>query len=352
MVNHEIYMQRCLELAALGAGNVAPNPMVGCVIVLDNIIIGEGYHKKYGEHHAEVNAINSVLDKSNLSKATLYVNLEPCAHFGKTPPCADLILQYKIATVVLGSRDVNPLVAGKGIEKLKNNSVNIIENILVDECLLLNKRFFTFFQKTRPYVILKWAQTHDGFIGKSTTNNKPLAVAERQISNDFSNRLVHKMRSQEAAIMVGKNTVLADNPSLTVRHWKGKNPVRVIIDKQLTLNTNFKVFNTEAPTIIFNELKNETINHLQYIKINKNDSNTSHYLSLLYELKIQSIIIEGGSMLLQSFIDDNNWDEALVIQSATNWKEGVKAPILKNSILKKSCHLKADQLFYYQHNIN
>lgn len=343
-------MKRCLELAALGAGNVAPNPMVGCVIVFNNKIIGEGYHQKYGEHHAEVNAINSVIDKSNLSKATLYVNLEPCAHFGKTPPCADLILTYKIPMVVVGCRDVNPLVAGKGIEKLKSNGVNVIENILVDDCLALNKRFFTFFQKRRPYVILKWAQTHDGFIGKNSINNQPLASAERQISNDFSNRLVHKMRSQEAAIMVGKNTVLADNPSLAVRHWKGKNPVRVIIDKQLTLNPNFKVFNEEVPTIIFNELKNETINHLQYIKIN--GSSTSHYLSLLYNLKIQSIIIEGGSLLLQSFIDENNWDEALVIQSQTIWNEGVKAPVLKNFSLKKSDHLNTDQLFYYQHNLH
>ncbi|MGC4038923.1 MAG: bifunctional diaminohydroxyphosphoribosylaminopyrimidine deaminase/5-amino-6-(5-phosphoribosylamino)uracil reductase RibD [Chitinophagaceae bacterium] len=256
---HEKYMQRCLQLAALGAGFVAPNPMVGAVLVYNNRIIGEGWHQKYGEAHAEVNCINSVIqeDKQFISSSVLYVSLEPCAHHGKTPPCADLIIRDKIPKVVIGCRDPFKEVDGKGIEKLKQAGVEVVLNVLEKECTELNKRFFTFYTKHRPYIILKWAQTNDLRI--SSGNDERLLI-----SNEFSNRLVHKWRSEEAAILVGTNTAMSDDPELTTRLWSGPSPVRLVIDMELKLPLSLKIFNNSSRTIVFNKIKHEDSGNISY----------------------------------------------------------------------------------------
>src|ERR1051326_7252758 len=258
-VNHEKYMKRCLELAEKGFGKVAPNPMVGSVIVCDNKIIGEGHHKKFGEAHAEVNAINSVKDKSLLKKSTLYVNLEPCSHFGKTAPCADLIIRYKIKYVVIGSIDTNPLVAGRGIQKLVSVGIDVMVGILEDECKELNKRFFTFYEKKQPYIILKWAETADGFIGIKNERLK--------ITTEKANKVVHQWRSEEQVIMVGTNTALCDNPKLTTRLVKGKNPLRVVVDEKLNIPYKFHLLDKKIPTIVFTAKKKSSAKNLEYVKI-------------------------------------------------------------------------------------
>jgi riboflavin biosynthesis protein RibD len=285
----EQYMSRCLQLAKQGAGMVAPNPMVGAVLVYEGRIIGEGYHGKYGEAHAEVNCINSVrnTDRHLIEKSILYVSLEPCNHYGKTPPCSELIIEKKIPKVVIGCMDVYKEVAGKGILKLRNAGVEVVTEVLEKECLELNKRFFTFHQKFRPYIILKWAQSVNGKIG---CKNERIFI-----SNEYSNRLVHKWRSEEPAILVGTNTALQDNPSLTVRLWHGKNPVRIIIDKELNLPSTLNVFNPDAKTIIYNFIKNSTEKNLVYIKLEV-ENFLNQILDSLFEMNIQSLIIEGGSV--------------------------------------------------------
>lgn len=336
---HEHFMQRCLQLAQLGLGNVAPNPMVGCVIVYENKIIGEGYHHHYGEAHAEVNAINSVHNKSLLPESTLYVNLEPCAHFGKTPPCADLIIKYKIKTVVIGCGDPFESVNGKGIEKLKAAGIEVITDVLQTESLELNKRFFTFHLKKRPYIILKWAQSADGFIGAATPNNHAettttTTTTTQWISNALSRKLVHKWRSEEQAILIGTNTALIDNPTLNTRDWQGKSPLRIILDKSLRLPTTLAVFKQDYPTLIFNAIKNEEQANLHYLKINFDNVMTA-MLHYLYEKQIQSVIVEGGSVLLDSFIEAGLWDEARIFKSTMQLNDGVKAPIIKATIENK-----------------
>lgn len=318
-------MSRCIQLAKLGAGNVAPNPMVGAVLVYENKIIGEGYHQKFGEAHAEVNCVNSVgkENKSLIEKSTMYVSLEPCAHHGKTPPCSDLIIREKIKKVIIGCQDIYKEVAGKGIEKLLNAGVEVVTGVLEDECKELNKRFFTFHQKRRPYIILKWAQSANGKIGSD--NDERILI-----SNDYSNRLVHKWRSEEAAILVGTNTVLKDNPSLTTRLWKGKNPVRIVIDKELKIPSSSKIFDEEAKTIIFNLLKSSTEKNIQFIKVS-HENFIKEILDSLYESDIQSVLVEGGTKTLQFFINAHLWDEARVI---TNEKmiieNGMAAPEMKD----------------------
>jgi diaminohydroxyphosphoribosylaminopyrimidine deaminase / 5-amino-6-(5-phosphoribosylamino)uracil reductase len=301
-------MHRALQLAKLGAGNVAPNPMVGCVIVHENEIIGEGWHQKYGEAHAEVNAINSVFEIVNLSESTVYVSLEPCSHFGKTPPCADLLIEKKVKKVVICNLDPNPLVAGKGIEKLKNAGIAVETGVLEKEGRELNKRFFTFIEKKRPYIILKWAQTSDGFMAGE--NGVPI-----QISNEFSSKLVHKMRAENAAIMVGTNTVQNDNPSLTTRNWQGKNPIRILIDKQLRFKQTMNIFNEESESLIYNLHGDGKIANAEYIKLPETDDFLKDLIQDLYNRNIQSILVEGGTILLESFIKLGLWDEALVIVS-------------------------------------
>ena len=345
MNDDEKYISRCIQLAKLAAGNVAPNPMVGAVLIFENKIIGEGYHQKYGEAHAEVNCINNVdeKDKSLIPKSILYVSLEPCAHHGKTPPCADLIIKNKIKKVVIGCQDVYKEVAGKGIEKIQNAGVEVITGILEKECKDLNKRFFTFHQKQRPYIILKWAQSANGKTGSN--NNQRILI-----SNDYSNHLVHKWRSEEAAIFIGTNTALRDKPFLTTRLWKGNNPVRIVIDKELKLPLGANLFSKETNTIIFNFVTNSIEENLNFIKINKENSLQEMLLSL-YQLNIQSVLVEGGAKTLQSFIDQDFWDEARVI---TNEKmvieNGIAAPEMRDFLFVTQEKYFNDRINYYQNN--
>ena len=344
MNTQEAYMKRCLQLAAKGMGSVAPNPMVGCVIVYQDKIIGEGYHQKYGEAHAEVNAINAVEDKELLKNVTLYVNLEPCSHYGKTPPCADLIIEHKIPYVIIGSIDTNSLVAGKGIEKLAKAGTDVKIGVLEKECKELNKRFFTFYDKKRPYIILKWAQTKNGFIdNKRTEDNIGNAL---QITNRESKILVHKWRSEEQAIMVGTNTTLLDNPQLTVREVNGKNPLRITIDKWLRIPKSYHLFDKSTPTLVFTAIDMLSENNLEYVKIDFDKDVIMQISNELYKRNIQSLIVEGGELLLKSFIESNCWDEARVFISDITIGRGVNAPILNGNPVSKE-NIKDDKLWIY-----
>jgi len=320
---HEKFMKRCLELASKGLGKVSPNPLVGSVIVHENKIIGEGYHTAFGNPHAEVEAIRSVENKSLLANSTLYVNLEPCNHFGKTPPCTDLILENKIPEVVICNFDPNPLVAGKGIARLKEKGVKVTQGILEKDGLFLNRRFFTFHSKKRPYIILKWAQTKDGLIDKIRENDE---IMIHKISSDFSHQLSHQWRSVEDAILVGKNTVLKDNPQLTTRLIKGKNPIRIFIDKNLEARLDSKIYSSDSKTIILNSIKEEEQGHLYFHKMDFNIISPEKISSFLYSKNIQSVIIEGGAYTLQQFINAGIWDEARVFTSNIEWKKGINAP--------------------------
>lgn len=340
-MNHEQYMSRCLQLALKGAGSVAPNPMVGAVLVHSNRIIGEGWHQRYGEAHAEVNCIASVKDEdqSLIASSVLYVSLEPCAHFGKTPPCADLIVQHKIPTVVIGCRDSYKEVAGKGIEKLKANGVDVTVGILEQECRELNRRFFTFHEQQRPYIILKWAQSSDHKIGG--TGERVL------ISNEYSNRRVHQWRSEEAAILVGTNTALADNPSLTTRLYPGRSPLRLVIDKQLKLPASLHLLDGSQPTVVFNQVKEED-GIARYKKI-KEDDFIKGMLQALYEMKVQGVLVEGGSQLLQSFIDAGYWDEArVIVNNDLQIGEGTAAPVLSGAKKTAEEQFFSDTIIYYR----
>jgi diaminohydroxyphosphoribosylaminopyrimidine deaminase/5-amino-6-(5-phosphoribosylamino)uracil reductase len=330
---HETYMKRCLEQAARGLGGVAPNPMVGCVITCDGKIIGEGYHQAFGQAHAEVNAIESVENKELLKKATLYVNLEPCSHFGKTPPCADLIIQHHIPYVVIGSIDSNSVVSGKGIEKLAKAGIDVKVGILENECKNLNKRFFTFHEKKRPYVILKWAQSIDGFIDADRNESSP--GKPMQISNSDSRKLLHQWRSEEQAIMVGTNTALLDNPHLTVREVSGKNPLRITIDKWLRIPKEYHLFDKTTPTLIFTSADEISSANLEYIKIDFEQPVIGQLLNELANRNIQSLLVEGGEQLLNSFIESNLWDEARVFISDKKIEKGVNAPILRLEPISK-----------------
>lgn len=338
-------MHRCIELAWLSAGNAAPNPMVGAVLVYDDRIIGEGYHRKYGEAHAEVNCINSVseADTHLVEKSTLYVSLEPCAHFGKTPPCADLIIEKKIPLVVIGCRDSFEQVNGKGIQQLLAAGINVITPVLEKQALELNKRFFTFHNRQRPYIILKWAQTVNGKIA----NND---YSRLLISNEITNREVHKWRSREAAILVGTNTALHDDPSLTTRLWHGNNPVRLVIDRYLKLPSTLNLFDGTVKTIIFNTIQHLEKNNCLYYKISNDQPIVSQLLEALYQLNIQSVLVEGGTRLLQSFIEEDYWDEATVItNTGLAIQNGIQAPLLSNVEKLSGQKIYADTIEYYKH---
>lgn len=347
-------MQRCLQLAVMGAGHVAPNPMVGAVLVYDGRIIGEGYHMQYGEPHAEVNCISSVADDDvlHIADSVLYVSLEPCVHFGITPPCTDLIISNKIPSVVIGCRDSFPAVDGKGIEKLKAAGVNVVSGVLEKECLELNKRFFTFHDLKRPYIILKWAQSADGKIaplkpprGEDSGHS---SVERFHISNEFTNRLVHKWRSEEAAIMVGTNTALNDDPSLTTRLWPGKDPVRIVIDKALKLPGNLKLFNKKSRTIVFNNKKQDNDTMLSYCLLDKNKEVLSQIMEELYKERLLSVMVEGGAKLLQSFINAGLWDEARVISNQELViGNGVVVPALKKYKLIKEEKIDTDIISFF-----
>ncbi|WP_374951016.1 bifunctional diaminohydroxyphosphoribosylaminopyrimidine deaminase/5-amino-6-(5-phosphoribosylamino)uracil reductase RibD [Mucilaginibacter sp.] len=327
MATHEIYMQRCLELAALGAGWVSPNPMVGAVIVHEGKVIGEGYHQRYGKAHAELNAVNMVISKYDnhidlLKDSTIYVSLEPCAHYGKTPPCADLIIKHRIKTVVVGCRDPFPAVDGKGIEKLMNASIEVITGVLEHECQWLNRRFFTRVQKQRPYIILKWAQTADGYFA-------PANGSQYWITGPAAKKMVHAWRAEEDAILLGKNTALADNPQLNVRLVDGKSPKRVVIDRRLELNAGLNVFDQTVETLVFNEIKTDIDGRIKYIALEDFDRYVPQYILFqLYLQDIQSVIIEGGAHTLQTFIQDGLWDEARIFTGKTVLTNGIKSPFV------------------------
>ena len=329
MSEKKLYMQRCIELARNGMGAVSPNPMVGAVIVCDGKIIGEGYHERYGNQHAEVNAIHSVLSnysdgEERLKCSALYVNLEPCAHYGKTPPCTDLIINHGIPRVVIGCRDPFDKVNGKGIEKLEANAIQVVSGVLEKECLDLNKRFFTRVLKQRPYIILKWAQTDDQFFA-------PANGSQKWISSQEAKRLVHKWRSEEDAVLVGKATALADNPQLNTREWEGgRNPVRIVIDRKLELPHNLHLFDQRQKTLVFNELKTETAGNIKYLQPDDFDNYLPQMIAYqLYMMDIQSVIVEGGARTLDLFINNNMWDEARIFTSKARWDDGIKAPELK-----------------------
>lgn len=309
-------MLRALQLAEIGRGNVSPNPMVGCVIVHNNLIIGEGWHKKYGDWHAEVNAVNSVKDKTLLAEATAYVTLEPCSHFGKTPPCADLLVKHRLKKVVICNHDPFSLVAGKGIQKLLDAGVEVVAGVLEEKGRQLNARFFTVVEKNRPYIILKWAETADGFIAGEN-------FEQIKISNALSHKLSHKWRSEEDAIMVGTNTALHDNPQLNVREWTGRNPVRIVIDKNNRLPQSLNIFDGSQKTLIFSSID---------------------------EVEgVASIIVEGGTQLLKSFIDANFFDEIRVFRSQKQLKKGILAPVLpKNITIMSRQNLLSDELTIYE----
>jgi diaminohydroxyphosphoribosylaminopyrimidine deaminase/5-amino-6-(5-phosphoribosylamino)uracil reductase len=348
----ELYMNRCLFLARLG--KVAPNPVVGAVLVHQNRVIGEGYHKKFGDAHAEVNCIQSVTpsDLSNIPESTLFVSLEPCAHFGKTPPCADLIIESGIPKVVIGCRDPFLQVNGKGIEKLLSAGVEVVTGVLEKECLEINKRFFTFHTAHRPHITLKWAQTGDGKIANED-------YSRVHISNEYTNRLVHKWRSEAMAIVVGTNTALFDDPVLTTRLWPGANPIRIVVDLNLRLPARLKLFDEGVPTIIFNIHKHTLPDNVDssfikesgvgYYQVTEDVSLVSQMMHALYQMKIESILVEGGSFLLQSFIDDGLWDEAKIITNESLLLgAGLPAPVLKDAELVGSRSVSSDMIKLYK----
>lgn len=335
----EHFMTRALVLAERGRKSVSPNPMVGCVIVYKDTIIGEGFHQNFGGPHAEVNAINSLQDNSLLTDSTVYVTLEPCSHHGKTPPCSDLLIENQVKKVVVASGDPNPLVNGNGIRRLKRAGIEVVTGILEHEAVELNKRFYTFHQKKRPYVILKWAETSDGFIARENYNAK-------WISNAYSRQLVHKWRCEEDAILVGTKTAIHDNPSLTTRDWKGKNPVRILIDLELKVKNTHFLFDTNARTLVFNNKKSSKSNNIEWIQLSGTDPE-NEILNELHIRSIQSVLIEGGSFTLQRFIDQELWDEARVFRSTKNFGNGIKAPKL-NQNHSESRYIFDDQLFLYK----
>ncbi len=321
----EVFMHRAFELAVLGRGSVSPNPLVGCVIVHDNSIIGEGWHQRYGEAHAEVHAIEAVVNKTLLPQSTAYVTLEPCSHMGKTPPCADLLIKHKLKKVVVANVDSNPLVAGEGIKKMRAAGIEVISGILDKKGRELNARFFTFIEKKRPYIILKWAETRDGFIARENYDSK-------WISNVYSRQLVHKWRTEEDGIVVGSKTAMHDNPQLNVRDWSGKNPTRIMIDRFLKLDNTLHLLNGKEPTLYYNVLKNEAHHNLSLIRLDEDDF-LQNMLTDLFNRKTQSIIIEGGAQTLSYFIEANLWDEARIFIGTSSFGKGILAPRLHGNLL-------------------
>lgn len=338
-MNHTLYMSRALELAEWGRGYVSPNPMVGCVIVHEDRIIGEGWHREFGGPHAEVHAVNSVENQALLSESTVYVTLEPCAHWGKTPPCANLLVEKKVKKVIIAATDSNPLVGGKGIEILKNAGIAVETGVLEEESRWQNRRFFTQIEKQRPYVILKWAQTEDGLVARENFDSK-------WISNSQSRQLVHKWRAEEDAILVGKNTAAYDNPRLDVRDWVGKNPIRVVLDSHLGLPKNLNLFDQSIPTLIFNTVKSESIENLEWIRLS--EINPEVILKELHSRKIQSLIVEGGSQVLRQFIESGLWDEARVFTASAKFERGISSPIL-NQNPSETLSIGTDRLDIYYH---
>jgi diaminohydroxyphosphoribosylaminopyrimidine deaminase/5-amino-6-(5-phosphoribosylamino)uracil reductase len=343
MNDSTIYMRRCLELAEIASGFVAPNPMVGAVLVYDDRIIGEGYHQRFGEAHAEVNAINDAVQNGfaeKISQSTLYVSLEPCNHHGKTPPCSELIIRHRIPKVVIGCKDPFPDVNGTGINTLLKAGVDITTGILENECRNLNRRFMTYHEKKRPFILLKFAQTADGFLAPLTGDGK--------ISNENTDVLVHKWRSEEQAILVGKKTAMKDNPHLTVRKWRGNNPVRVVIDKQLEIPDTHNIYDKESQTIILNQKKNEFEGNIEFVTTKFLDL-PSEICNILFDRKVLSVMIEGGANILNQFIDKNLWDEARIIVSKKTFGNGLKAPEIPGDVID-SIKVETDKIIIKQNS--
>lgn len=338
-------MKRCIQLAKNGLGTTYPNPLVGSVIVHNNSLIGEGWHYQAGQPHAEVRAVNSVVDNALFSEATIYVSLEPCSHFGKTPPCADLIISKGIKKVVIGTTDPNPKVAGQGVKKLMEAGCDVVVGVLEKECSDLNKRFFTFQQKKRPFIILKWAQTADGFIAPETRDQQEPVW----ITNVFSRQLAHKLRAEEQAILVGANTVREDNPSLTTRDWYGTNPLRVVLDRKNTLNREVTIFRKDVATLIFTEQPAETIENTMFELLNFDKNIASNISESLYKKGVESLIVEGGAQTLQTFIDAGLWDEAVVFEGALTFGHGVKAPVFSGNLIGQT-EIAGDVLLHYKNS--
>ncbi|RFS19727.1 bifunctional diaminohydroxyphosphoribosylaminopyrimidine deaminase/5-amino-6-(5-phosphoribosylamino)uracil reductase RibD [Chitinophaga silvatica] len=341
---NEIFMHRCLELAAMGAGAVAPNPMVGAVLVHQGRIIGEGYHQQYGQAHAEVNCVHSVSenDKTLIPLATMYVSLEPCAHHGKTPPCADLIVAQGIKEVVIGCVDSFSAVAGKGIEKLEKAGIKVHTGILEKECREINRRFFTFHEKKRPYIILKWAQSTNGLIAGQ--DGAPV-----KISNSYTDRLVHKWRSEEMGILVGTRTAILDNPRLTNRLWTGKDPIRLVIDRVLKIPKHYHLWDGTVPTIFITAEDADTSGLTETMKLDFQEPFLTQLLHKLYERQIQSILVEGGSYILQQFISSGLWDESRIITGTVTLPHGLAAPILTGAKLYSTMQVHTDRIDFYHH---
>jgi diaminohydroxyphosphoribosylaminopyrimidine deaminase / 5-amino-6-(5-phosphoribosylamino)uracil reductase len=344
---HDTYISRCCDLALLGTGYTSPNPLVGAVIVYDNKIIGEGFHQQYGGHHAEVNAVNAVTDKSKLKESTLYVNLEPCSHKGKTPPCTDLIINSGIPEVVIGTIDPNPLVAGKGIKVLEQSGIKVYRDIGQKKCYELNKRFFTFHNRRRPYIILKWAQTSDGYI--DIIRNGQSDVQPTWISNDISRMIVHKWRSEEQAILVGTHTALMDNPRLNVRQWPGRSPLRMVIDRNLTLPGNLHLLDNSLPTIVFNAVKAQTEGITEYVQIDFSRNIIAGLLQFMYDRNIISVLIEGGQKTIAGFIEASLWDEARVFIGQKKFGNGRPAPLIAD-VSPEIYSIQEDVLLFYRNN--
>ena len=343
MNNHKKYIQRCIELAKKGLGTTYPNPFVGSVIVYGGKIIGEGWHRKAGTDHAEVVAINSVTDKQLLEESTLYVNLEPCSHFGKTPPCADLIIKYKIPNVVIGTTDPNPLVAGNGIKKLFDKGINVTVGVLEKECIELNKRFFTYVNQNRPYIILKWAQSADGFIAPSPqTRDTNSAV---WLSGERSRQLVHKWRTEENAIMIGTNTAVADNPQLTARDYFGNHPVRIVLDRSLRIPKENHIFDSHSKTIVVS-IEPCVHDHAFCETMDFAGDVVKQLLSIMYKHEITSVIIEGGTKTLQTFIDADIWDEMRIFRGELFLTDGIQAPSLKAKPVERAMVGKDELLIF------
>lgn len=328
MTKDEKYIARCIQLAKNACCNAAPNPMVGAVIVHNGIIIGEGYHIRCGEPHAEVNAIRSVKNEELLKEATIYVSLEPCSHYGKTPPCADLIIEKRIPEVVIGCMDPFSKVAGRGIEKLRKAGIKVTVGVLEEECQQLIRHFITFNTRKRPFITLKWAESADGFIDKNREGGSLVLL-----STPLTSMVVHKRRAEHSAILVGRKTALLDNPSLNTRNWFGKDPIRLVIDKNLTLPQQLHLFDGKVRTLIFTE-QIATSHHplVEYIRLDFTQNILPQMMDVLYNLKVQSLLVEGGTILLQSFINAGLWDEAYIETSPISLNEGVKAPILKGKL--------------------
>ncbi len=339
-----LYMQRALELAVLGLGTVSPNPVVGCVIVHENRIIGEGWHQKYGGPHAEVNAILSVREPELLPESTVYVTLEPCSHFGKTPPCADLLIEHQVKRVVICNLDTNPLVSGRGMSKLRDAGVTVETGLLQEEGRKINRRFFTFMEKKRPFILLKWAQTADGFIAREDFSSK-------WISNTEARRLVHKWRAEQDGVMVGTNTALYDNPRLNVRDWTGDDPIRIVLDRYRRLPKSLYLFDQTQVTLCYNYLEAESREYVQWLKLNDPDQMLEEMLEDMYQRKIQSVMVEGGSQLLRAFLKKDLWDEARVFVSTQRFGKGITAPVIHLPFSEKH-EIKGDLLYVYHRGYN